>query len=359
MAGDGESKLLGRQAIKIVCLCIAWYSFSSANNVLGKQIFNVFPYPMTVCMVQLLAINAFLGPALAILNIQPAPYMTRKFYVRRMTPLALGKLFATLSAHVSILKVPVSYAHTVKAMMPFFTVLLSVVIMREHYPLKVYLSLVPIVSGVFIATVTELSFDLVGLVAALSATILFALQNIYSKKCMRDTHIHHLRLLLVLSQLCCVFLFPVWMYTDVWDIITTLHKVKHLGWLLFALPVDGVLTFGQNIVAFSMISAVSPVSYSVANATKRIVIISVSLMLLRNPVTPWNVCGMVTAISGVALYNKAKLDSMKKGQAPILPMSAKPSADPLHISDMHAGSEAYQIDMDASYRNTSSPMKII
>ena len=112
MKEDEEPKSLTRQAIKIVCLCIAWYSFSSANNVLGKQIFNVFPYPMTVCMVQLLALNAFLGPTLAILNVPAAPHMRRKFYIRRIVPLAAGKLFATLSAHVSILKVPVSYAHT-------------------------------------------------------------------------------------------------------------------------------------------------------------------------------------------------------------------------------------------------------
>ena len=77
---------------------------------------------------------------------------------------------------------------------------------------------------------------------------------------------------------------------------------------------DGVLNWLQNIIAFSVLSLVTPLTYAVASASKRIFVIAISLLILGNPVTWMNMFGMLLAIIGVLCYNRVSIYLFKKTQ---------------------------------------------
>ncbi|ETN61019.1 Solute carrier family 35 member E1 [Anopheles darlingi] len=303
---SSSSNTTTRQTLTVVFLCVVWYVVSSSNNVIGKMILNVFPYPMTVTMIQLTSITVYSGPFFNLWGVRKYVDISWRYYMKFIVPLALGKFLASVTSHISIWKVPVSYAHTVKATMPLFTVILSRLIMRERQTKAVYLSLVPIIVGVGIATLTELSFDVIGLLSALVATMGFSLQNIFSKKVLKETGVHHLRLLHILGRLALFMFLPIWCYVDLWNVMK--HPAITTGdyRVIALLFTDGVLNWLQNILAFSVLSLVTPLTYAVASASKRIFVIAISLFVLGNPVTWLNVFGMMVAVLGVLCYNRAK-----------------------------------------------------
>ena len=106
-----------RDGVRIAFLCIFWYAVSSINGVVGKWILSEFPYPMTLTMAQLTSIAIYSGPMLTLLGVRRASSysaFTWKYYATIIIPLAFAKFASSVLAHVSIWKVPVSYAHTVK-----------------------------------------------------------------------------------------------------------------------------------------------------------------------------------------------------------------------------------------------------
>ena len=234
-----------------------------------------------------------LAPLLKVLGVRGYESKSWSYHWKMLFPLAFAKFLSSVLAHVSIWKVPVSYAHTVKATMPIFTVVISRVFLGTRHTTLVYCSLLPIVSGVAVATISEVSFDLMGLMTALAATAGFAIITIFSKQALKDTGMHHMRLLQQLGQMAAIMFLPVWLLGDGPRIITELNTET-----LVLLLVDGALHWLQNILAFTLLKLVATLTYAVANVTKRIAVISVSLLLLKNPVTWVNMGGMAMAILG-------------------------------------------------------------
>lgn len=131
-AGAGSPGAAGgsggaREGARVAALCLLWYALSAGGNVVNKVILSAFPFPVTVSLCHILALCAGLPPLLRAWRVPPAPpvsgpgpgphpspgpLLPPRFYPRYVLPLAFGKYFASVSAHVSIWKVPVSYAHT-------------------------------------------------------------------------------------------------------------------------------------------------------------------------------------------------------------------------------------------------------
>lgn len=92
-------------------------------------------------------------------------------------------------------------------------------------------------------------------------------------------------------------------FDSIWHDLNMQLTTISWSYTLTLLFFSGLLNFFQNIFAFSVLNLVTPLSYSIANASKRIFVVLMSLIMLKNPVTPLNVIGMTTALLGVTFYN--------------------------------------------------------
>lgn len=112
----GAKRHSSKHVLLVITLCTLWYIVSSSNNVIGKMVLNEFPYPVTVTMIQLCSITLYSGPFFNMWGVRKYSSIGRGYYMRLIIPLALGKFLASVTSHISIWKVPVSYAHTGKTL---------------------------------------------------------------------------------------------------------------------------------------------------------------------------------------------------------------------------------------------------
>ena len=76
----------------------------------------------------------------------------------------------------------ISFTHVLKATEPVWSALISAAIFREFLPLPVYASLVPIILGVSLASLKELSFSWMSFIAGTASAVTSAAKAILSKK---------------------------------------------------------------------------------------------------------------------------------------------------------------------------------
>ena len=340
------------------------------TNTSSKSILNAFPKPITLTLIQFAFVSGWcLGFAylarrfprlkFAIPALKNGIRYPSRDVVATTMPLALFQIGGHILSSTATEKIPVSLVHTIKGLSPLFTVLAYRLVFHIHYPTATYLSLIPLTLGVILACSVEFSGNLFGVLCAFGGALIFVTQNIFSKKLFNEAaraeadgpgiapaqrKLDKLNLLCYSSGLAFVLTFPIWLWTDALPLYSAPLSLtpqsisspipSHASSVYLPLEFffNGIFHFTQNMLAFILLSLVSPVTYSVASLIKRVFVIVIAIVWFGNSTTSLQAAGIALTFLGLYLYDRTS-DSAKANQRarmeslniekPLLPLNNK------------------------------------
>ncbi|PON87480.1 Triose phosphate/phosphoenolpyruvate translocator [Trema orientale] len=311
----GEAVVSKSKSLQLALVFGLWYFQNIVFNIYNKKALNLFPFPWLLASFQLF-VGSLWMLFLWSLKLQPCPKISKPFLLALLGP-ALFHTIGHISACVSFSKVAVSFTHVIKSSEPVFSVVFSS-FLGDTYPLKVWLSILPIVMGCSLAAVTEVSFNLQGLWGALISNVGFVLRNIYSKRSLQSfKEVDGLNLYGWITIISLFYLFPVAVFVEGSQWVQGYHQAiaaagKASTFYLWVL-LSGVFYHLYNQSSYQALDEISPLTFSVGNTMKRVVVIVSTILVFRNPVRPLNALGSAIAIFGTFLYSQATSGSKKKG----------------------------------------------
>lgn len=352
---------------KLIMLCGVWYMTSIFTNMSSKAILTALPRPITLTTVQFAFVSGWCLVLAAFARKYPRIKYTMPFLKYGIRPPSKELVLATLpltcfqiGGHIlsadATSRIPVSLVHTIKGLSPLLTVLAYSLFFKIQYSTPTYLSLIPLTVGVVLACSADFHANLIGLLSAFASAILFVVQNIVSKQLFNDAAAAErdgvipgrfvkpdkLNLLCYSSGLAFLFTLPLWFWSEGFTLLSNLLHDASIelsdrpeafdhGRLALEYLFNGTFHFGQNIVAFILLSMISPVTYSVASLIKRVFVIVFAVVWFGKPLTKIQAFGLVLTFLGLYLYDRtsdaSKADKRAKAMqsrsgSTLLPLAA-------------------------------------
>ncbi|CAL0330132.1 unnamed protein product [Lupinus luteus] len=228
-----------------------WFIFNIYFNIYNKQVLKVYPFPLTITAIQF-AMGTVIVAIMWGFNLYKRPNISGA-QLAAILPLAVVHTLGNLFTNMSLGKVAVSFTHTIKASEPFFSVILSAMFLGEESIDNITLfSIITVMSFLLSAPVTIFTEGVKFTPTYLQATGL-NINEVYIRS--------------LLAALC-------------------FHAYQQ--------------------VSYMILQRVSPVSHSVGNCVKRVVVIASSVLFFKTPVSPVNAFGTAIALAGVFLYSRVK-----------------------------------------------------
>ena len=311
------------QRLKVASYFALWFLLSVGYSLSNKKVNNLLPCPCSVATSTVAVGSLFVG-VLWLTGLRSTPRLSSAT-LRTLLPIGLCHAIGHMAGTFSVAVGSVSFTQVVKAANPIYVCALSAAILHQTVSPRVWLSLVPIVAGVALATVKELSFVWGALIGAAASDLAMALRNVLSKRSMGQltdvdgrglTSTDLFGLLTVISTLASV---PIAIAVDgralprVWS--SAVASVAGGGSDIIAqMGLTGLLFYAYNEVAMMALSNVHQVTHAVGGIIRRVVIMVASMAAFGTPMTPLGAAGSGLAISGSFLYAMVKYEEKQQAQ---------------------------------------------
>lgn len=290
-------------------LFLGWYGANIVFNIYNKQVLKVFPFPVTCTLCQFGVGVLFVAAMWASGAHKPPDEMKVKNLLPIM-PLAMVHTLGNLLTNVSLGRVSVSFTHTIKAMEPFFSVVLSSVFLGDVPSLAILSMLVPIVGGVAMASVSEVSFNWAGFLAAMGSNITFQSRNCLSKALMGGKKsMDNINLFSIITIMSFAVTLPLAVAVEGFKLspaAIAAAGVADPALVIQRAAIAGFCFHAYQQLSYMILQRVSPVTHAVGNCVKRVVVIIAAVVFFRNPVSPMNAVGTAIALMGVAGFSWVK-----------------------------------------------------
>merc|ERR1719162_2705730 len=320
-AAEAEEPKAGNDMVKTGSYILLWYAFNIGYNIYNKQALNILAYPWTIATIQMATGIAYFVP-LWLTGVRKTPNLKMED-MKVLLPVAAAHTGVHVGAVVALGAGAVSFAHIVKASESVVTCGISALLLGQTYSLPVYLSLIPIIGGVGIASMKELSFTTLALVAAMLSNVSSSLRAVLTKKYMSDPswktekNLDAKNQYAVLTAISTAILIPLTLAIEGTGFFSAFKSVVEAGAhttksLSTLLALGGLSYYAYNEYGSLALGQVNSVTHAVANTIKRVVIIVASVIAFRTPMSTGSIIGSSIAIAGTLLYGlasgKAKKD---------------------------------------------------
>jgi solute carrier family 35 protein E1 len=307
---------LWNETVELGVLFGLWYWGNAYYNITNKKALKLLGgakggLVWCVACMQLFTGVLWVLP-LWLLGIRKAPNMTSDNW-KAMAPVGLWSAGAHGGSVIALGAGAVSFGQILKACEPVFSAITEVVLTGNVQAWQVYACLVPIIGGVGIASLKELSFSWLAVISAMIANQSAALKGVQGKGLMKEAWVKALgpsNQYAVVNILSVLWTLPVCLALEVpnfkenWD--RALRKGSKEEDIYKNTLLSGFAFYLYNEVSFMALSKVSPVTHSVANTLKRIVIIVVSTIVFGDKMTNEGIAGSAVAVLGTLMYSLAK-----------------------------------------------------